>query len=284
MDKPIEALRVPAAQDLNPLLHFLRAKGIACYAFEEGTQQVLLVRDELDVAQVQAYYQQWQSGALEIELVMQPGSQTRRSWWRSALAAPLTIVLIIGSIVGFLLMSTESVHLVGLLTYLPLVEVNGRVGFGDAAGQYWRLFTPAFLHFSVLHLTFNALWLWELGRKIERAVGTSHMLGLFLVMAIVSNVAQFLYSGPSLFGGMSGVVYGLLGFSWVGGVINPAWPIKPRAGLMLFMIGWLVFCMTGAMGLLGFGAIANAAHVGGLIAGAVLAVPLALLYRQQTQL
>jgi GlpG protein len=39
---------------------------------------------------------------------------------------------------------------------------------------------------------------------------------------------------------------------------------------MLFMVGWLVACMTGMVEVLGFGAIANAAHVGGLLCGAVL--------------
>jgi GlpG protein len=98
------------------------------------------------------------------------------------------------------------------------------------------------------------------------------MLMLFLVIAVVSNVSQFVYGGAGLFGGMSGVVYGLLGFSWVAPLLQPGWKIQPSTPIMLFMVGWLVACMVGIVEVLGFGAIANAAHVGGLLCGALLAV------------
>jgi GlpG protein len=96
------------------------------------------------------------------------------------------------------------------------------------------------------------------------------MFLLFLVIAVVSNGSQFAFGGAGLFGGMSGVVYGLLGFSWMAPLFQPAWRIQPAPALMLFMVGWLVFCMVGLVEVLGFGAIANAAHLGGLICGAVL--------------
>jgi GlpG protein len=142
--------------------------------------------------------------------------------------------------------------------------------FDGMQGQYWRLVTPAFLHFGWLHIVFNSLWLWELGGKVERVMGHINMFLLFLVIAIVSNGSQFAFGGAGLFGGMSGVVYGLLGFSWVAPLFQPAWRIQPSPALMLFMVGWLVACMVGLVEVLGFGAIANAAHLGGLICGAVL--------------
>jgi len=76
--------------------------------------------------------------------------------------------------------------------------------------------------------------------------------------------------GPSLFGGMSGVVYGLLGFSWVAPLLQPGWRIQPSPTIMLFMVGWLVVCMAGLVEAVGFGAVANAAHLGGLLCGALL--------------
>ena len=48
---------------------------------------------------------------------------------------------------------------------------------------------------------------------------------------------------------------------------------------MLMMVGWLVFCLVGVVEVLGFGAIANAAHLGGLIAGIVLGSAFGLLSR-----
>ena len=137
-------------------------------------------------------------------------------------------------------------------------------------GQYWRLITPAFLHFGWLHIVFNCLWLWDLGRRVEQVMGHLNMFMLFLVIAVVSNASQFEFGGGGLFGGMSGVVYGLLGFSWVAPQLQPAWPIQPPKAIMIFMVGWLVVCMSGMVEVLGFGAIANAAHLGGLLCGAVV--------------
>src|SRR5207253_1391288 len=83
-------------------------------------------------------------------------------------------------------------------------------------GQIWRLFTPMFIHFSPLHILFNMLWLRDLGSMIEGRQSSLHLLILVLVIAGCSNVAQCYVnmSGP-IFGGMSGVVYGLLGYVWM---------------------------------------------------------------------
>ena len=149
--------------------------------------------------------------------------------------------------------------------------------------QYWRLITPAFLHFGWLHITFNMLWLWELGSRVERATGSFNVLGLFVVIALVSNVSQYQFGGPGLFGGMSGVVYGLLGFSWVAPLLQPGWAIQPPRAIMLFMVGWLLLCLFGVVEVLGFGAIANAAHVGGLLCGAALGAVFGGLSRFQAE-
>ena len=81
--------------------------------------------------------------------------------------------------------------------------------------------------------------------------------------------------------GASGVVYGLLGFCAVAPRIQPAWPIAPQTPIVIFMLGWLLVCMSGLIEAAGFGAIANAAHLGGLIAGVVLGVLFASLSRAQ---
>jgi GlpG protein len=122
----------------------------------------------------------------------------------------------------------------------------------------------------ILISVFNSLWLWDLGGRVERVLGHFNMFMLFLVIAVVSNFSQFAFDGASLFGGMSGVVYGLLGFSWVAPLLQPLWRIQPSRSIMILMVGWLLACMVGVVEVLGFGAIANAAHVGGLLCGAVL--------------
>jgi GlpG protein len=132
-------------------------------------------------------------------------------------------------------------------------------------GQVWRLITPIFLHFGAIHLVFNMIWLIDLGGMIERHRGTWFLLVLVLVAAILPNLAQYFWSGP-FFGGMSGVVYGLFGYVWIKGKYQPHLGMGVRQETVYIMLGWLVLCMTGMIG-----AIANAAHLVGLVVGVVLA-------------
>ncbi len=131
-------------------------------------------------------------------------------------------------------------------------------------GELWRLFTPMLLHFNILHLAFNMLWLKDLGSLIERERPRWFLPVLVLVIAGISNIAQYYWPPLSPnFGGMSGVVYGLLGYLWVRGKLDPRARFTVRSSTMMWMMAWLVICFTGLMG-----PIANGAHVVGLVVGA----------------
>jgi GlpG protein len=123
------------------------------------------------------------------------------------------------------------------------------------------------IHFGVLHLVMNALWFWELGRRIEMRQGSLQLLGLTLAFSAFSNYGQYFWSGPSLFGGLSGVLYALLGHCWIFQMLAPNPIYRLPRGVLVMMLVWLVLCMSGLISLLGFGEIANGAHVGGLIIG-----------------
>jgi GlpG protein len=276
------ALSVTVEEDLLPLSALLHQRGVVHRIFEESGRQVLEVQQAAQAPEVVALYRAWRAGEVRIELSGRgravPLSPTVN--WRTV---PVTVALILFSICGFLLFYLHApATWLGGLTFTPFQLVDGRPVFASIDGQYWRLVTPVFLHFGWLHIVFNSLWLWELGGKVERVMGHLNMFLLFLVIAIVSNACQYAFGGPSLFGGMSGVVYGLLGFSWVAPLLQPAWRIQPAPALMLFMVGWLVVCMIGLVEVLGFGAIANAAHLGGLLSGAVLGALFGLLSRGNT--
>ena len=90
---------------------------------------------------------------------------------------------------------------------------------------------------------------------------------------------QFFISGPSIFGGMSGVVYALMGFIWAGNALRKNWmePLPPA--VMAFMLIWLLVGLVGALEVLGAGAIANGAHLGGLVIGVLLGGVFGLLSR-----
>jgi rhomboid protease GlpG len=137
------------------------------------------------------------------------------------------------------------------------------------AGEVWRLVTPIFLHASLtanpLHLLFNMFMLYQLGTLVERRLGSIRYVLLVLAVALVSNYAQFVARGPD-FLGMSGVVYGLFAYAWVRGRLEPTSGLYLRGNVAVIMIGWFVLCAAGVIE-----NVANWAHGGGLVMGAVLA-------------
>ncbi len=181
---------------------------------------------------------------------------------------------------GFLLIYFNApVSWVSALTFTGFRAQLGQLVFVEQGAQYWRFITPIFLHFGWLHITFNSLWMWELGGLIEQRLGSALLLALVVLTAAGSNYAQFAYTGPSLFGGMSGVVYALLGFCWVYNWLVPARGLALPVPIVVFMVVWLLFCMVAPTELLGIGSIANAAHAGGLMVGGLLALPVGFYHR-----
>jgi GlpG protein len=141
------------------------------------------------------------------------------------------------------------------------------------SGQVWRLITPDFLHFSWAHLIFNSVMMWFLGSQIEWMDGRGRLFILFLVTSVVSNSLQYLVSGP-LFGGLSGVVYGLLAFCWLSQQRRPRFQFPPA--LVTFAVIWMVIGYTPIPEMMGVGRMANEAHLGGFLAGLACAAVLPL--------
>jgi len=150
-----------------------------------------------------------------------------------------------------------------VLQYLFISEY--REGLPEIfGGQLWRLLTPMFIHFGALHFLFNMMWLYDLGSAVEQRQGMGRMAILVLVTAVLSNLAQFAWDGPG-FGGMSGVVYGLLAYVWAQGQYNPRAGIGLHQSIAAWMLAWFVICWLGLVG-----NVANMAHTVGLVCGAGL--------------
>ncbi len=123
------------------------------------------------------------------------------------------------------------------------------------------------IHFSLTHLIFNCLWIYILGREIEQLDGKVIFIFLVLFTSASSNYLQYAFSGPALFGGLSGVVYGLLGYCFVSETFNRSNKFSFPPAIYIFMFVWLLIGFTGFLDLLGFGKLANFAHLGGLLSG-----------------
>jgi GlpG protein len=122
------------------------------------------------------------------------------------------------------------------------------------------------VHFGAIHLLFNMFWVYDLGGMIEARQGTGRLLLLVLTAAVLSNLGQYIMSGP-LFGGMSGVVYALFGYVWMKSRYEASADLYVQPQTVLIMIGWLFLCMTGRVG-----PIANTAHGVGLAVGVAVGV------------
>ena len=138
------------------------------------------------------------------------------------------------------------------------------------SGEWWRFITPTFLHFSFTHLIFNCLWIYVLGSKIEIIDGKGIFLTLFLFASLSSNLGQYFLTGDYLFGGLSGAVYGLLGYCFILDLDNRGQRYDLPNALYIFMFIWLLIGFTGILKIFGFGNIANIAHLIGMIAGFIL--------------
>ena len=134
-----------------------------------------------------------------------------------------------------------------LITSLPIEAASAPVVPAlpeIAQGEFWRLLTPALLNVDVLPLMFNLLLLLHLGSMIESCVGAGRLGFLFIVIGVLSNLAQFYVSGPA-FCGAAGILFGLLGYVWIRGRLDSASGLFLRPHVVAMM---LVFYIVGMVG------------------------------------
>lgn len=172
---------------------------------------------------------------------------------------PLTVLLTAITVVvsGLLLTNPES----GLYQALKISSVKGALP-EVMRGEVWRLFTPAILHGGWLHLIMNMWWLLDLGSMIEGRENSRKLLVLVLATGVLANLAQWFFVGPN-FLGMSGVVYGLLGYVWMRGKFDPSSGLFLHPQTVLVMMIWFFACWFQIIPI----GIANYAHTGGLVVG-----------------
>ncbi|WLI77975.1 rhomboid family intramembrane serine protease GlpG [Kosakonia sp. H02] len=172
---------------------------------------------------------------------------------------PLTLIVAALCVIVFVVMSAIGDQTVMALLAWPW----------DASVQFevWRYFTHAIMHFSLVHIIFNLFWWWYLGGAVEKRLGTGKLVVITLISALLSGFVQHQLSGP-WFGGLSGVVYALIGYVWLRGVRDPEPQVALPNGLFIFTV---LLMVAEWFGLTGF-AIANGAHTAGLIIGLSMAL------------
>ena len=135
----------------------------------------------------------------------------------------------------------------------------GLDGFDVAHGDWWRIVTSGFLHFDVMHILFNMLILWWLGRMLEPALGAIRFAVLYAVTLLAGSLGVLLLDPNALTGGASGAVFGLMGAAVV---------LMRRRGIDVMQSGLGGLLLINL--LLSFRpGVSIGGHLGGLVGGAV---------------
>lgn len=132
--------------------------------------------------------------------------------------------------------------------------------------EWWRFLSAVFFHFSLLHILFNMMWLWILGRSMEPELGTARFTITYLLAGIGGYLANYLLGPIPWTGGASGSVFGLFG-ALVGyslGRKNSLWREHMTRLIVFVVLSWLI---GGGMG---DGGVNNVAHIGGALVGIAL--------------
>lgn len=280
-----KVLEVPAGVDLTDFASFLWDQQIPHrIRFVAGMQEVWLA-NEAQAEFVAEQYERWNQGESLHRVETKRTVQHQPSLLAQLLLVPVTFMLLLISLALTLLTGFGgSVEWLHWFTFVDFKSQGGYLLFQSldtlfTGGQYWRFITPIFLHFSLLHLIFNLLWTYELGRRVEFAHQRWVVIALVLFMGFVSNIAQFVMTGP-MFGGLSGVIFGLMAYTWLWDRISQDFRFGLPPILMTFMVVWLVLGVSGLLEKMGLGAVANTAHLAGLISGLVSA-PVVYAFRQK---
>lgn len=202
-----------------------------------------------------------------------------------------TIILLAANIFVFMLMWQSSGLSSNVLSVFPepvLIVYGAKLNSLVHAGQWWRFVTPMFIHVNLIHLLVNMYSLWIIGPYVEKLYGSAKFVVFWVLTGIAGVVASYLtVIGPnspfvSLGGflfktrdiasaGASGALFGLVGVLFVFGIKFRH--ELPEGFKRAFGTGLLPMILLNLfIGYVGRGIIDNAAHLGGLAAGAALAL------------
>ena len=289
MAQLIEAVRFAAEVelDLQDFAAYLQRVHFPHRLAEAQGEMVLWVYAPEHVAVAQALFQRFLAGERDAHLdILQPTAPSYQQVLLSLLARPLTLLTLLLALLGFVIVQVEWLSLLSLLSFQSFTVSSDALVFASKAtawgaigsGEIWRLLTPIFLHFGWMHLGFNVVLFWFFAQQVEQQEGALRLLSHIVVLAVVSNLAQFYAADEGqLFGGLSGVVYGLMGYCWLSNQLAPPRFYLP-SGLFWVSVVMILLGFANVFSLFGL-SIANWAHLAGLLMGLLWAVLQRMLYR-----
>lgn len=153
-----------------------------------------------------------------------------------------------------------------------LVEYGAKVNELIDQGQYYRLFTSAFLHADFMHILFNMYALFALGKIVEEAMGRWRMILIYTVSAITGGYMSYLYT-PNVAVGASGAIFGLLGAILIIALFGRQKSMKPMFSRIMIVLAINLFSGFSSSNIDNFG------HIGGLIGGVAITFIIVMIER-----
>jgi membrane associated rhomboid family serine protease len=191
--------------------------------------------------------------------VVQGAGGSATGFWQ----APATFVLIAINVVAYLIELTAGAGGLNNPSGSVINDLALR-GVSVAAGEWYRLITGGFLHASLLHIGFNMILLFMLGRMLEPALGTARFLALYFASLLAGAFGALLLTDPLVSTlGASGAVFGLIGAAFV---LARGRGMNRLAAELGFLIVFNLIFTFGASN------ISVGGHLGGLVAGVLSAL------------
>lgn len=273
---------------------YLRANGIACSVDQgpngyrvwvQDDDLVPAAREELPRFLAEPNHERYRNAGRLAQIRLQQDQARARaardlqvdvaSRWNRPLTQEIPVTI------GLVAISVVVALLTGLRPNFADPRINQLFFSSDGSfqpilkGEFWRVITPIFLHFTLMHIVFNMMMTYQLGMAIEQMRGSLRLLLMVIVIAAFSNAAQFWFGGERFFGhwvgnphfgGMSGVAYGLFGYVWIKGRLDPDSGFDLPQQTVVMMLVWYMLCVLEVIP-----HVANWCHGVGLITGVAIA-------------
>ncbi len=177
-------------------------------------------------------------------------------------------LIILVNVVYFLVMSIAGGSLSATYNTGILIRFGVlRSDFVIQDGQWYRLITSMFIHIGFLHIFFNMYALFFLGSIVETLFGKEKFLFVYFFSGILGNILSLYFYPNALSAGASGGIFGLSGFILTYGLYRKDTVINLKSFAMSAILPFIIFNVI--FGFIPFSHINNAAHLGGLLGGAI---------------
>lgn len=294
--KAVCLARFPAELNLSPLNKALAEHNIPHRFTEEQQEQVLWLADEAWKAQAVEVIKHFLSdnGTASSSLAA-PTTQANSTLEPNTPAhtanhtdenshilsgvltfvkmAPITVALIVLGALGYCVVAMPWLSVYQLMTFTPIKIIETQLFVAPWQWQEpWRALSPIFLHFGLGHIIFNAMAMLQMGSWVERFWGFKWYALVCLCAAFAGNGLQYFWDHSPMFGGLSGIVYGVFTFNYIAQRVNPTKAFILPRGMYIWLAVFLLAGFTPFFTLLFGVQVANGAHLGGALGGALIAL------------